>query len=117
MLEQYADHVHGIIHCSGGGQTKCLHYLPEGLKIVKNNLLPVPPIFRMIQAAAGTTWREMYQVFNTGQRLEVFTDAETAKSLVDLAATFHIDAQISGYVEAAEKNGLLIESEFGRFEY
>jgi phosphoribosylformylglycinamidine cyclo-ligase len=116
-LEKHADKIHGIIHCSGGGQTKCLHYLPQGLKITKNNLLPAPPIFRMIQEAAGTDWREMYQVFNMGQRLEIFTDKETAEALVKLAATFHIEAQISGYVEAAEKNGLVIESEFGRFEY
>lgn len=116
-LEQYADKIHGIIHCSGGGQTKCLHYLPQGLKITKNNLLKAPPIFRMIQEAAGTDWREMYQVFNMGQRLEIFTDKATAEALVELAGTFNIEAQISGYVEASEKNGLVIESEFGRFEY
>jgi phosphoribosylformylglycinamidine cyclo-ligase len=116
-LESHFDKIHGIIHCSGGGQTKCLHYLPEGLRIVKNNLLAAPPIFRMIQKAAGTDWREMYQVFNMGQRLEIFTDKETANALVELAVTFNIDAQISGYVEAAEKNSLTIESEFGTFEY
>ncbi len=117
VLESHFDKIHGIIHCSGGGQTKCLHYLPQGLRIVKNNLLAAPPIFRMIQKAAGTDWKEMYQVFNMGQRLEIFTDAETAKALVDLAAKFHIDAQVSGYVEAAEKNSLTIESEFGTFQY
>ncbi|RYZ49159.1 MAG: phosphoribosylformylglycinamidine cyclo-ligase, partial [Sphingobacteriales bacterium] len=116
-LESHFDKIHGIIHCSGGGQTKCMHYMPEGLRVVKNNLLPAPPIFRMIQKAAGTDWREMYQVFNMGQRLEIFTDKETAEALVALAATFKIDAQISGYVEAAEKNSLTIESEFGTFEY
>jgi phosphoribosylformylglycinamidine cyclo-ligase len=117
ILEQHFDSIHGIIHCSGGGQTKCLHYLPEGLRVVKNNLLSAPPLFRMIQKAAGTDWREMYQVFNMGQRLEIFTDKETASALVSLAASFGIDAQISGYVEAAEKNSLRIESEFGVFEY
>jgi phosphoribosylformylglycinamidine cyclo-ligase len=117
ILEQHFDSIHGIIHCSGGGQTKCLHYLPEGLRVVKNNLLSAPPLFRMIQKAAGTDWREMYQVFNMGQRLEIFTNKETASALVSLAASFGIDAQISGYVEAAEKNSLRIESEFGVFEY
>lgn len=79
--------------------------------------LPVPPLFRMIQEAAGTDWREMYQVFNMGQRLEVFTDQATAEKLLELSATFHIDARISGKVDAAAKNSLLIESEFGSFEY
>jgi len=117
ILENHFDQIHGIIHCSGGGQTKCMHYMPQGLKVIKDNLLPAPPIFRMIQEAAGTDWREMYQVFNMGQRLEIFTDKATAEQLVQLAANFHIDAQISGRVEAADKNSLLIESEFGRFEY
>ncbi|MFT4062292.1 MAG: AIR synthase-related protein [Edaphocola sp.] len=117
ILENHFDQIHGIVHCSGGGQTKCLHYLPQGLRVVKNNLLAAPPLFRMIQKAAGTDWREMYQVFNMGQRLEIFTDRATAEALVPLAATFNIEAQISGHVEAAEKNSLLIESEFGSFEY
>lgn len=117
ILEQHFDQIHGIIHCSGGGQTKCMHYMPEGLRVVKNNLLPVPPIFKMIQKAAGTDWREMYQVFNMGQRLEIFTDVTTAQQLISLAKTFNIEAQISGYVTAAEKSSLCIESEFGVFEY
>lgn len=117
ILESHFDKIHGIVHCSGGGQTKCLHYLPQGLRVIKNNLLPAPPIFRMIQQAAGTDWREMYQVFNMGQRLEIFTDQDTAAELVALATTFNIDAQVSGHIEASEKNSLLIESEFGRFDY
>ena len=117
MLANHFDQIHGIIHCSGGGQTKCLHYLPQGLKVTKNNLLPTPPLFKMIQEAAGTDWREMYQVFNMGQRLEVFTDEKTAEELVLLAQTFNIEAQISGKVEAAEKNSLIIEGEWGRYEY
>jgi phosphoribosylformylglycinamidine cyclo-ligase len=116
-LQKYSAHIRGIIHCSGGGQTKCMHYMPQGLRVVKNNLLPVPPIFKMIQEAAGTDWREMYQVFNMGQRLEIFTDGNTAKGLVEMAAALGIDAQISGFVEAADKNELIIESEFGKFVY
>jgi len=117
MLQQYFENITGIIHCSGGGQTKCLHYLPDGLRVIKNNLLPAPPLFKMIQEAAGTDWKEMYQVFNMGQRLEVFTDEATAEQLVRLAESFHIDAQISGKVEAARQKSLIIESEWGSFEY
>lgn len=117
MLNQYFDKIHGIIHCSGGGQTKCMHYMPQGLRVVKNNLLSAPPLFRMIQEAAGTEWKEMYQVFNMGQRLEVFTDKKTAEHLVAMSYKLGIDAQISGYIEAADTNELIIESEFGAFKY
>ncbi len=117
VLEKHFDAIHGIIHCSGGGQTKCLHYLPKPLRVVKNNLLPVPPLFTMIQESAGTGWREMYQVFNMGQRLEIFTDQATAESIIAIAATFNIDACISGYVEDAEKKELVIEGPYGNFVY
>lgn len=117
ILENHFDKINGIIHCSGGGQTKCMHYMPQGLRVVKDNLLKAPPIFTMIQEAAGTDWKEMYQVFNMGQRLEIFTDATTAQSLIELASKFNIDAQISGRVEAAPLNELIIESEFGTFKY
>jgi phosphoribosylformylglycinamidine cyclo-ligase len=117
VLQQHFDKIHGIIHCSGGGQSKCLHYLPAPLRVVKNNLLPVPPLFTMIQESAGTSWREMYQVFNMGQRLEIFTDKETAQSIIAIAASFNIDAQISGFVEQAEKKEVVIESPYGTFSY
>jgi phosphoribosylformylglycinamidine cyclo-ligase len=117
VLQQHFDKIHGIIHCSGGGQSKILHYLPKPLRVVKNNLLAVPPLFTMIQEAAGTDWREMYQVFNMGQRLELYTDAETAKAIIALAASFGIDAQISGYVEEADKKEVLIQSPYGTFTY
>jgi phosphoribosylformylglycinamidine cyclo-ligase len=117
ILQEYHHFIHGIIHCSGGGQSKCLHYLPKPFKVVKNNLLPVPPLFNMIQAAAGTDWREMYQVFNMGQRLELFTDKETAADIVDIAKSFDIDAHVSGYVEKAEKKEVVIESAHGTFSY
>lgn len=117
ILEKYASKINGIIHCSGGGQTKCMHYMPNELRVVKNNLLKAPPIFTMIQEAAGTDWKEMYQVFNMGQRLEIFTDQATANELLSIAANFQIDAQISGYIEAAATNELIIESEFGTFKY
>jgi phosphoribosylformylglycinamidine cyclo-ligase len=117
VLQQHRDRIHGIIHCSGGGQSKCLHYLPSALRVVKDNLLPIPPLFTMIQDAAGTDWREMYQVFNMGQRLEVFTDSDTATDIVAIAASFGIDAQISGRVEVAEKKEVIIDSIKGTFSY
>lgn len=117
VLEQHFDAIHGIIHCSGGGQSKCLHYMPRPLRVVKNNLLPAPPLFRLIQEAAGTDWREMYQVFNMGQRLELFTDQGTAESIVAIAESFGIEARISGYVEDAAEKEVVIESEFGNFSY
>lgn len=117
ILEQHFDKIHGIIHCSGGGQSKCLHYLPSTLRVVKNNLLPIPPLFTMIQKSAGTDWREMYQVFNMGQRLELFTDKETAEAIIEIAKSFNIDAQVSGYVEMADKKEVLIDSPYGRFTY
>ncbi len=117
VLGEYFDKIHGIVHCSGGGQSKCLHYLPQPLRVVKNNLLPVPPLFTMIQEAAGTEWKEMYQVFNMGQRLEIFTDKDTADGIIAIARSFNIDAQISGYVEKAERKEVVIESRYGSFSY
>ncbi len=117
VLDAYFDKIHGIVHCSGGGQSKCLHYLPQPLRVVKNNLLPVPPLFTMIQEAAGTEWKEMYQVFNMGQRLEIFTDKDTADGIIAISRSFNIDAQISGYVEKAERKEVVIESGYGSFSY
>jgi len=117
VLARHFDNIHGIIHCSGGGQSKCLHYLPGPLRVVKNNLLPIPPLFRMIQESAGTEWKEMYQVFNMGQRLEIFTDPATAAQIVDIAGSFRIEARVSGYVETAAQKEVIIESPYGTFSY
>lgn len=117
ILEKYREDILGIVHCSGGGQTKCMHYIPKGLRVIKNNLLPCPPLFRMIQESAGTDWKEMYQVFNMGQRLEIFTNSQAAEKLIEIASEFGIEAQISGYIEASDKNELIIDSEFGSFAY
>jgi phosphoribosylformylglycinamidine cyclo-ligase len=117
VLEQHFDNIHGIIHCSGGGQSKCLHYLPKPLRVVKNNLLPVPPLFNMIQESAGTDWKEMYQVFNMGQRLEIFTDSKTAEDVIAISQSFNIQAQVSGHVEDAERKEVRIESAHGTFVY
>lgn len=117
ILNKHFDAIHGIIHCSGGGQSKCLHYMPKPLRVVKDNLLPVPPLFKLIQESAGTDWREMYQVFNMGQRLEIFTDLDTAAAIIAISKSFGIDAQISGYVEDAPKKEVIINSEYGTFSY
>jgi len=117
VLQEHFERIHGIIHCSGGGQSKCLHYLPQPFRVVKDNLLPVPPLFNMIQESAGTEWREMYQVFNMGQRLEIFTDRDTASGIIEIAKSFNIDAQISGYVEKADKKEVVIECVHGVFSY
>lgn len=117
VLQQHFDKIHGIIHCSGGGQSKVLHYLPQALRVVKDNLLPVPPLFRMIQESAGTSGKEMYQVFNMGQRLEFYTDPETAAAIIDISKSFGIDAQISGRVEASDKKEVVLETPMGNFQY
>lgn len=117
VLQQHFDKIHGIIHCSGGGQSKVLHYLPQPLRVVKDNLLPVPPLFRMIQESAGTSGQEMYQVFNMGQRLEFYTDPETAAAIVELATSFGIEAQISGRVETSDKKEVVLETPLGNFHY
>jgi phosphoribosylformylglycinamidine cyclo-ligase len=117
VLDQYFDQIHGVIHCSGGGQTKCLHYIPENVRVIKDNLIPAPPLFTMIQEAAGTDWREMYQVFNMGQRLEIYTDQATAEAIVKISESFNIEARISGRVEASDKKELIIRSEYGEFVY
>lgn len=106
LLEKHFDAIDGIIHCSGGGQTKCMKYLPQPLKIIKDNLFPAPPIFRLIQQNSGADDREMYQVFNMGHRLEIFTDETTAAAMIAAAQSFNIDARIVGRVEAAEKKEL-----------
>ncbi|MEL6590653.1 MAG: AIR synthase related protein [Bacteroidota bacterium] len=110
VLGQHFEDIHGLIHCTGGGQTKCLKFV-ENLHIIKDNLLPTPPVFRLIQEASKASWQEMYQVFNMGHRLEIYTNEETAKKITEMAANFNIDAQIIGRCEAAEQNQLTIEGE------
>jgi len=110
ILENHFDHIHGMIHCSGGGQTKCLKYIPENVRVVKDHLFKPPAIFKEIQDASGADNREMYQVFNMGCRLEVYTDMTTAQSVIDTAVSFHIDAQIIGRVETNEQKELVIRN-------
>jgi len=117
LLEQHFDDINGIIHCSGGGQTKCMKYLPKPLKIVKDNLFDVPPIFQLIQENSGADFREMYQVFNMGHRLEIFTNVTAAAAMIEAAKQFNIEAKIVGRVEAGEKKELLLKGNFGEIVY
>lgn len=117
ILEKYSkEQIHGMVHCSGGAQTKILHFIDE-LHIIKDNLFEVPELFRLIQEQSGTDWKEMYQVFNCGHRLELYVDSTIAQDLISIAAQYHVDAQIVGSVETATKRRLTINSPYGIFEY
>jgi phosphoribosylformylglycinamidine cyclo-ligase len=116
ILDQLGKEVHGMVHCSGGAQTKVLHFI-ENLKVIKDNLLPIPPLFHLIQGESGTGWKEMYQVFNMGHRFELYTDPKRAQDIIDIAASFNIEAKIVGSVEAANIKEVEIKSEKGTFNY
>jgi phosphoribosylformylglycinamidine cyclo-ligase len=116
LLDQLRTHIHGMVHVSGGAQTKILHFVDK-LKITKNNLFPVPPLFQLIQEQSGTDWKEMYKVFNMGHRMEIYLPGIYAEEVIALSQSFGIEAQVVGFVEASEKKGLVIDSENGRFEY
>ena len=117
ILSKYdANKIHGMVHCSGGAQTKILHFIDD-LHIVKNNMFTVPPLFKLIQEQSKTDWKEMYQVFNCGHRLELYVAKEVADSIIDIASKFNVEAQIIGHVEASPEKKLTIKSEYGTFEY
>jgi phosphoribosylformylglycinamidine cyclo-ligase len=116
ILEQFPTQIDGMVHCSGGGQTKVLHFV-NNVHIIKNNLFPIPPLFKLIQEQSGTAFQEMYQVFNMGHRMEIYVDESIAQSIIDIAKSFNVAAQIIGLVEAADAKQLTIESEFGTFKY
>ncbi|QEC68095.1 phosphoribosylformylglycinamidine cyclo-ligase [Panacibacter ginsenosidivorans] len=108
LLEEYFENIDGVIHCSGGGQTKCMKYLPQPLRVVKNYLFEAPYIFKLIQENSGADEREMYQVFNMGHRLEIFTNENAAIKMIDAAKQLGIDAKIVGHTEAAERKELIL---------
>jgi len=116
VLEQYRDRIDGMIHCSGGAQTKVLHFAQQ-VHIIKDNLFPVPPLFKMIQEESGTGWKEMYQVFNMGHRFEIYTDEKSASGIIDLAGKYGIAARIVGRCELSEKKRLTISGEQGTYNY
>jgi phosphoribosylformylglycinamidine cyclo-ligase len=117
ILNHHFEKIHGLVHCSGGGQTKCMKYLPANFRIVKDNLFEPPTIFRLIQEASGADFREMYQVFNMGHRLELFTDAAHAHELIKVANQFNIDSKIVGRVESGERKELILKVENEQITY
>src|SRR5574344_1721211 len=116
LLDKLRGQIHGMVHCSGGAQTKVMHFV-ENKRVTKNNLFPIPPLFRIIQEQSGTDWSEMYKVFNMGHRMEIYVSPELADDVIAISKSFNIDAQIVGHVEEADKNELIIESEKGQFKY
>lgn len=116
MLDSYRRQIHGMVHCSGGAQTKVLHFV-DHLHIIKDNLFPIPPLFRLIQEESKTSWQEMYKVFNMGHRMEIYVPEKIANDLITIAQNFGVDAQVIGRVETAEIKQVTIQSEFGEFIY
>lgn len=116
VLEKHRANIHGLVHCSGGGQTKVLHFV-ENVHIIKDDLFPIPPLFRLIHEQSGTDWKEMYKVFNMGHRMEVYIDPQHAQNIIEIAASFGVEARVVGRVEASDKKKLTVKSEFGAFEY
>lgn len=116
ILEECRSHIHGIIHCSGGAQTKVLHFI-ENLRVIKDNLFPLPPLFELIREQSGADWKEMYRVFNMGHRMELYVPQNMAEDIIRISQQFNIPAQVIGRVEAADKKAVLIRSEQGEFIY
>ncbi|SEW54633.1 AIR synthase related protein [Chitinophaga arvensicola] len=116
VLEQFRPQIHGMVHCSGGAQTKVLHFI-EKLHVIKDNLFPVPPLFSLIQEQSGTPWKEMYQVFNMGHRMELYVPEAIAADIISISKSFNIDAQIIGRVEAAEEKKVTVIAPAGTFVY
>jgi len=117
LLDEHFDNINGLIHCSGGGQTKCMKYLPGPMSVIKDNLFEIPPIFELIQKNSKADFREMYQVFNMGHRLEVFTNKVAAEKMIKVAHSFGIEAKVIGRVEPAAKASLILKGEFGELKY
>ena len=116
LLDELRPEIHGMVHCTGGAQTKVLHFVNDNCRVVKDNMFPVPPLFQAIHDCSGTNWREMYQVFNMGHRMEVYVRPEVAQQVIDISKHFNIDAQVVGRIEEGTRS-LTIESKFGTFEY
>ena len=116
LLDEMRPQIHGMVHCTGGAQTKVLHFVNENCRVIKDNMFPVPPLFRIIQEESHTDWAEMYKVFNMGHRLEVYLAPEDAQRVIDISKSFNIDAQVIGHIEQGPRS-LTIQSEFGTFNY
>ena len=116
LLEVHRQHIHGLVHCSGGAQTKILHFV-ENLHIIKDNLFETPALFKMIQSQSQTPWSEMYKVFNMGHRMEIYIQPEYAEEIIAISKSFGIDAKVVGYCEKAAKKSVTIKSIYGEFDY
>lgn len=116
ILSKYRPSINGIVHCSGGAQTKVLHFV-DAVHIIKDQLFDLPPLFNLIREQSGTDWKEMYKVFNMGHRMEIYTDNNTAKGIIEICASYNLDAKVIGRVEASEKKKLTIRSPYGEFHY
>jgi len=116
ILDNHRSEIHGMVHCSGGAQTKVLHFVSD-VHIIKDNLFSIPPLFKLIQEESGTEWKEMYKVFNMGHRMEIYVSPEIADSIIAISKSFNIEAQIVGRVEKNEGKKLTITSPYGVFEY
>ena len=116
ILDEMRSEIHGMVHCSGGAQTKIMHFV-EGKHVIKDNLFPIPPLFKTIKEQSGTDWKEMYKVFNMGHRMEIYVDESNAARIIEISKSFNIDARIVGRVEEADTNKLTIRSEYGEFIY
>lgn len=116
MLDKLRPEIHGMVHCTGGAQTKVLHFVNDNCRVVKDNMFPVPPLFRIIKEQSGTDWQEMYKVFNMGHRMEIYVSPEIADKVIEISNSFNIAAQVIGHIEEGNKS-LTIKSEFGEFNY
>ena len=116
LLDEMRNDIHGMVHCTGGAQTKVLHFVGENCRVVKDNMFKIPPLFRLIQEQSKTDWKEMYKVFNMGHRMEIYVRPEVADRVISISKSFNIDAQVVGHIEEG-KRSLLIKSEYGEFEY
>ena len=116
VLDEFRSKIDGMVHCSGGAQTKILHFVDD-VHVIKDNMFEIPPLFKMIQEESGTAWEEMYKVFNMGHRMEIYTDEDTAQGIIAISEQFGIPAQVVGRVEESDKKQLTITSEYGTFIY
>jgi len=116
LLDEMRPEIHGMVHCTGGAQTKVLHFVSDNCRVVKDNMFPVPPLFKLIHDQSGTDWKEMYKVFNMGHRMEIYVSPEQAEKVIAISKSFNIDAQIVGRIEEGKKS-LTIKSEYGTFDY
>ena len=115
-LDEQRQNIHGMVHCTGGAQTKVLNFVGDDCKVIKDNMFPIPPLFKIIHDCSGTDWKEMYQVFNMGHRLEIYVQPEVASSIIEISRSFGIEAQVIGHIEKGERS-LTIHSEYGEFTY